>query len=77
MADARDLVRRTRHHHPHGQVVGPAPAALARIRNEHRAQFLVKGQHRRAMREAVVAALAERPELKRRVVVDVDPLSIL
>jgi primosomal protein N' (replication factor Y) len=60
-------------------VLGPAPAPLARLRGEHRAQFFVKGPPaaRADMRAAVLAALRERPDLRRKTVVDVDPLSIL
>ena len=73
MTGAHELAKRTRHRHPHGQVVGPAPAALAKVRDEFRAQFFIKAQQRRPMRQALAAALDERPELRRRVVVDVDP----
>lgn len=73
MMAAHDLAKRTRHRHPHGQVVGPAPAALAKVRDEFRAQFFIKGQQRRPMRVALAAALDARPELRRHVVVDVDP----
>ena len=76
MGDARDLVRRVRQHHPQGRVLGPAPAALSKIKDEYRAQFFVKGRHRTAMREAVQRALEERPDLKRRTIVDVDPMSV-
>jgi hypothetical protein len=39
----------------------------------------VKGDpdQRGVMREAVLAAVAERPDLKKRVTIDVDPLSML
>ncbi len=77
MAAAHDLVNRTRHHHPHGQVIGPAPAAVAKVKDEFRAQFFIKGSKRRAMREALLRALEERPELKRKVTIDVDPVSVL
>ena len=77
MADAHDLVVRTRRYHPHGHVVGPAPAVLSRLKDEYRAQFFIKGKQRPAMREALLRALDERPELKRRVIVDVDPLNVL
>ena len=59
------------------RVLGPAPAPLSKLRGEYRAQLLVKGTKRRPMREAVVAAIAAKPELQRRVTVDVDPLSVL
>jgi primosomal protein N' (replication factor Y) len=58
-------------------VLGPAPAALARLKDEYRAQFFLKGRQRRAMREALRAALAAHPDLQRRAVVDVDPISVL
>ena len=44
---------------------------------EYRAQLLIKGMNRKKIREALQAAIAARPELQRRVVVDVDPLSVL
>ena len=59
------------------RVLGPAPAPLGRLRGEYRAQVLVKGGNRTAMREALVAALAACPDIARRAVVDVDPLSVL
>jgi len=58
-------------------VLGPAPAPLTKLRGEHRAQLFLKGPHRGDMRAALRAALAEMPEVRRRVVVDVDPLSVL
>lgn len=76
MADAHDLVKRTRVHHPHGHVVGPAPAALAKVQDEYRAQFFIKGSQRKPMRLALMAALDERQDLRRRVIVDVDPVSV-
>ena len=59
------------------KVLGPAPAPLGKLRGEYRAQLLIKGSNRRRMREAVLRALAARPDLQRRVVVDVDPVSAL
>jgi primosomal protein N' (replication factor Y) len=58
-------------------VLGPAPAPLVRLRGEHRVQFLVKGMRRADMRRALQAALADMPQVRRRVTVDVDPLSVL
>jgi hypothetical protein len=37
----------------------------------------MKGTNRKRMREALESAIAERPDVQRRVVVDVDPLSVL
>ena len=59
------------------RVLGPAPAPLGRLRGEYRAQLLIKGSNRRRIREAIQTALAARPELQRRVIVDVDPISVL
>jgi len=59
------------------KVLGPAPAPIGRLRGEYRAQLLIKGAQRKRMREALQAALAARPELQRRVLVDVDPISVL
>jgi len=58
-------------------VLGPAPAPLARLRGEHRAQFFLKGSRRAPMREAIRSALAGIGDLRRRVTVDVDPLNVL
>ena len=79
MDDAADLVERLRTAaDARGfQVLGPAPAPLGKLRGEYRVQFLVKGTHRKQMREALIAAIALRPDLARRVVVDVDPVSVL
>ena len=79
MADAHDLTQAVRRKGG-GRVVGPAPAPLARLKDEHRAQFFIKsnrGSSRSAMRDALFAALDARPDLKRRVVVDVDPVSVI
>jgi primosomal protein N' (replication factor Y) len=58
-------------------VLGPAPAPLTRLRGEHRVQIFLKGGRRDQMRLAMRAALAGLPEVRRRAVVDVDPLSVL
>src|SRR5262249_55913997 len=59
------------------RVLGPAPAPLGRLKGEHRAQLFLKSPHRTAMRKALAAVLDQRPELKRRTIVDVDPMSVL
>ena len=59
------------------EVLGPAPAPMTRIRGEHRVQMFLKGTQRRGMRESVRLALKRYPALRRRVTVDVDPLTIL
>ena len=62
----------------HGfSVLGPAPAPLQRLRGEHRVQFFLKGGRRAEMRQALRQAIAAMPEVRRRVTIDVDPLSVL
>jgi primosomal protein N' (replication factor Y) len=82
MQDATDLVHALRGETVPGftppfRVLGPAQAPLSRLKGEHRAQFFVKGTHRTAMRQAVLGALDARPDIKRRTIVDVDPMSVL
>jgi primosomal protein N' (replication factor Y) len=79
MGAARELVRRLE---PAAAtsgfiVLGPAPAPLGRLRGEHRVQFFLKGTRRADMRNALKTALVGMPELRRRVTVDVDPLTVL
>jgi primosomal protein N' (replication factor Y) len=77
--DAADIVQRLGQPEDAGEfrVLGPAPAPLGRLRGEYRAQLLLKGTNRKRMREALQGVLEGRPELARRTVVDVDPLSVL
>jgi primosomal protein N' (replication factor Y) len=77
MADARDLATRVRRAAPGVHVIGPAPAALSKIKDEYRVQVLLKSARRTGMREALLAALAARPELRRRTIVDIDPIAML
>ena len=76
MRDAQSLADNVRQAKA-GQVLGPAPAAIAKVKDEFRAQFFIKGTRRKAMREAIVAAVAARPDLRRRTIVDVDPVSVI
>jgi primosomal protein N' (replication factor Y) len=77
MEDASDLVNALRAGGESYRVLGPAPAPLSRLKGEHRAQLFIKGTHRGAMRTALLAALASKPELRRRVIIDVDPMTVL
>ena len=58
-------------------VLGPAPAPLVRLRGEHRVQFFLKGTRRADMRNALMQVVAGMPEIRRRLTIDVDPLSVL
>lgn len=77
MGDAADIVRALRWGGEPYKVLGPAPAPLSRLKGEYRAQFFLKGTHRGSMRKALLAALEARPEIRRRTIVDVDPMSVL
>ena len=79
MDDAADLAERIRKTTAGAaiRVLGPAPAPLGKLRGEYRAQILIKGANRKRMREALQDSLRARPDLTRRIIVDVDPLSVL
>ena len=79
LTDAATLAQHLRNNAEAGRfsVLGPAPAPVAKLRGEYRAQIFLKGSHRGSMREAVLAALAAEPEMRRRVSIDIDPVSIL
>ena len=62
------------------RILGPAPAPLARLKNEFRFQLLVKAKSRKKLRETIDFALAEAAELKcdmRAVNLEIDPLNLL
>jgi primosomal protein N' (replication factor Y) len=79
LADATTLAHHLRRSAEAGRfrVLGPAPAPVAKLRGEYRAQLFLKGGNRAAMREAALGALAAEPDLRRRVAIDIDPVSIL
>jgi len=79
MDDAADVVRRVREGADAAgvRVLGPAPAPLGKLRGEYRAQLLTKGSNRTRMRALLLSAVAARPDLDKRIVVDVDPVSVL
>lgn len=79
MADAGGLAQRLRRGAEAGtyRVLGPAPAPFVKLRGEYRAQVFLKGSQRSAMRDAISAALDEHPDVRRRTLIDVDPLSVL
>jgi primosomal protein N' (replication factor Y) (superfamily II helicase) len=79
MQQAREIVRRLEPATAIGRftVLGPAPAPLGRLRGEHRVQFFLKGTRRSDMRNALMQVVADMPEIRRRLTIDVDPLSVL
>jgi primosomal protein N' (replication factor Y) len=62
-------------------VLGPAPAALERLRRRHRWQLLLRGRHGRMLRRAVAAVCTDLEREARaaqvRVLIDVDPQHLL
>ena len=79
MQQAREIVRRLEPATVGGTftILGPAPAPLGRLRGEHRVQFFLKGSRRADMRHALMEVVAGMPEIRRRLTIDVDPLSVL
>ena len=79
MQYAREIVRRLEPAAAAGTftILGPAPAPLGRLRGEHRVQFFLKGGRRADMRKALMEVVAAMPEIRRRLTIDVDPLSVL
>jgi primosomal protein N' (replication factor Y) len=77
MQDAGEIVSALKLGGESFRALGPAPAPLHRLKGEHRAQFFLKGTHRPSMRHALMTVLASRPEIRRRTIVDVDPMSVL
>jgi primosomal protein N' (replication factor Y) len=76
---AREIVRRLEPATLAGTftTLGPAPAPLGRLRGEHRVQFFLKGTRRADMRRALMEVAAGMPEIRRRLTIDIDPLSVL
>jgi primosomal protein N' (replication factor Y) (superfamily II helicase) len=79
MREAGGIVQRLRESARAGGfvVLGPAPAPFTKLRGEHRAQFFLKGSRRATMREAIRRALEAQPDIRRRTIIDVDPMSVL
>ena len=76
MRDGFKLVEALQHRGHAGWILGPAPAPLGRLKGQHRVQILAKGDHRTRLGEVVEAALSQLPRIRRRISVDVDPVSV-
>jgi len=62
------------------RVLGPAPAPLARLRGEHRIQFLIKSRSRKHVRQLIESALTKFDQGSsglRSVNVEIDPVSMM
>lgn len=62
---------------PGADIIGPAPAPLARLRGRFRYRFLVRAPTRPALRQVLSVIAAAPPERRTRVVIDVDPVNML
>ncbi|HEX3100731.1 MAG TPA: primosomal protein N' [Pyrinomonadaceae bacterium] len=64
----------------HCRILGPAPASIARLKNEFRVQIILKGSTRRVLRETLQIALAD-AELQggdmRSIYVEIDPVNLM
>jgi primosomal protein N' (replication factor Y) len=59
------------------EVRGPVPSVLSRIRGEYRWHLVARSADRAALLDTLREAFRLRPDLRRRVIVDVDPVSML
>ncbi|HVF89248.1 MAG TPA: primosomal protein N' [Blastocatellia bacterium] len=62
------------------RILGPAPAPIARIKNEHRFQILIKARSRKRAREALDFAMDRAIEAghnPRSITIEVDPVSLM
>jgi primosomal protein N' (replication factor Y) len=61
------------------EVLGPAPAPIARLRNRYRFRVMLRAEGRGPLRQMLARLAVELPKLERRVraVIDVDPVSML
>ncbi len=58
-------------------VVGPAAAPLARLRNRWRFRFMVRSKDRQALRQTLLAVARAGHDTRTRIAIDVDPVSML
>ena len=58
-------------------VVGPAPAPLARLRSRYRFRFMLRSAAIAALRQPLLAVLRAGAKRQVRLIVDVDPMSML
>ncbi|HVW28662.1 MAG TPA: primosomal protein N' [Polyangiaceae bacterium] len=77
-SEASRLAEIARRAAPRGtDIVGPAPAPIERLRNRYRYRFMVRSADRPALRRALAAVARATPDRRARVVIDVDPASML
>ena len=62
------------------RILGPAPASLSRLKNEHRLQIIIKAVNRRSLRETLDIALADAETQGcdlRTINVEIDPVNLM
>ncbi len=64
----------------HARILGPAPASIARLKNEFRVQIILKATSRRGLRETLTIAIAD-AEVNgcdmRTIFVEIDPVNLM
>jgi len=58
-------------------VLGPSPAPIARLRGRYRFHLLLKAQERADLRRSLLAIARAESDRRVRLVLDVDPVSML
>lgn len=59
------------------EILGPAPAPIARIQNRYRYRFMIRAASRAPLREALLRALRTKIDSKVRLSIDIDPQNLL
>jgi primosomal protein N' (replication factor Y) len=59
------------------EIVGPAAAPIARLRNRFRYRFMVRAPSRAPLRQVLVAVARAPSDRRVRAIIDVDPVSML
>jgi primosomal protein N' (replication factor Y) len=59
------------------EILGPSPAPITRLRNHYRFRLVARAKTRGPLRHVLQAVLAARVDRHVRLVVDVDPVSML
>jgi primosomal protein N' (replication factor Y) (superfamily II helicase) len=59
------------------EILGPSPAPISRLRNQYRFRFLARAKSRGPLRRVLLGVLAARIESGVRLIVDIDPVSML
>lgn len=71
------LARIAHAHSPSIEILGPAPAPIARIQNRYRYRFMIRAASRAPLREALLRALRTKMTSKVRLSIDIDPQNLL